>query len=717
VSGDLSRTEVGEVDRTTGLFEDLLLQVMVPLPIEGGLTYSVPSDLAFPVKGSRVLVPVGSRNMVGMAWGLVRDPPMDRLREVKKVLDQESLFPESLMAFLEWISSYYFYPLGKVIAESLPPGLLSARDSRIERISRASSRKRDARPELVTWESSAPENLTGGQEKALSLISRSISGNSFSTILLHGVTGSGKTEVYIRACMHCLGQGRSALVLVPEIAMTAQTVGLFAARFGPDVTVLHSGLTEAQRLDQWWRIRRGESRMVIGTRSAVFAPLCDPGLIIIDEEHDPSYKQEEKLRYQARDLSVLRGHMCGATVVLGSATPSISSYSNALAGRYSLVAMESRVAERPLPEVLMVDRRTAGKNRGGSDRDGAGWITHDLEDAIRATLEKGEQILLFLNRRGFATHVFCPDCGHVFRCPHCEVSLTWHRSGKGEQGSRHRAPSDGRLKCHYCGMESVALPLCPVCGGQGVKAYGYGTERVVSELEEMFPTVRIARLDRDVVQQRRKMEEIIRDFRRGRLDILVGTQMVSKGHDFPGLTLVGILCADISLSFPEYHAAERTFQLLAQVAGRAGRGERPGRVLIQTWLPGHYALKCAMTHDYRAFYEMEARLRSSLCYPPFGRMINLRFSGLGRGRVEESAAAAAALARILSETSGGRVEVLGPAPAPRAKLRDRWRWQVLLKSDSLKALRELCSGVISRRPGLLRPGVRLEIDVDPSSLL
>jgi primosomal protein N' (replication factor Y) len=696
-----------------------LIDIVVPLPIYRALTYILPEDTLFPSKSSRVLVPVGGRNMVGMAWGTpVKKPPSVDLKRVKRILDQEPLLPESLISFLEWTSSYYFYPIGQVIAEALPPGLLSARNRRISQISNGLPKSRDCRPEFLSWSSEIPFHLTREQEEVVNAICDALTTRSYHPILMHGVTGSGKTEVYIQAAGACVRQNRSMLMLVPEIAMTTQAVGWFVSRFGKEVTVLHSGLTEAQRRNQWFRIREGKSRIVVGTRSAIFAPLSAIGLIVVDEEHDPSYKQSEKFRYQARDLALLRGRMSDATVILGSATPSVSSFKNALTGKYQLVIMGKRVAKRSLPEVVVIDRRKKEKKDQYHKLESARpeWLSKELKETTKNTLERGEQVLLFLNRRGFATYVFCPDCGHVFRCPHCEVTLTWHRGDR-----RIKSEKDGVLRCHYCGLESAALPVCPQCMGQAVKAFGYGTERIAADLEEIFPGARIARLDRDTVRARRHMEEVILDFRKGRLDILVGTQMITKGHDFPGLTLVGILWADLSLNFPEYHAAERTFQLLAQVAGRAGRGERPGRVLIQTWLPDHYVLDCAVTHDFKAFYEKESEFRKALGYPPFGRLINLRFSGRKKAQVCDTTDDVARLARKLAKgiksTGGFQVEVLGPAPAPRAKIKDRYRWQILLKSALLSDLRALCSCLLSRKADMIPSSVRMEVDVDPYSLL
>ncbi|MBW1719685.1 MAG: primosomal protein N' [Deltaproteobacteria bacterium] len=696
-----------------------LIDVAVPLPIYTALTYILSGHTLPPPKGARVLVPVGRRNMVGVAWRIPAEkPPSVNLKRVKRILDQGPLLPESLISFLEWTSSYYFYPIGQVIAEALPPGLLSARNRRIAQINGGLPKSRGCRPKFPSWSTEIPLQLTQEQEIVLNAICDALATRSYHPILVHGVTGSGKTEVYLQAAKQCIRQNRSVLILVPEIAMTTQAVGWFISRFGEEVTVLHSGLTEAQRRDQWFRIKKGESRIVIGTRSAIFAPLSDIGLIVVDEEHDPSYKQSEKFRYQARDMALLRGRMSDATVILGSATPSVSSFKNAISGKYQLITMEKRVAERSLPGVVVVDRRKKEKKDQHHKLKSArpGWLSEELKEATRDTLERGEQVLLFLNRRGFATYVFCPDCGHVFRCPHCEVTLTWHRGDK-----RTNSEKDGVLRCHYCGMESAALPVCPQCMGQAVKALGYGTEKIATDLEEIFPGARIARLDRDTVRARRHMEEVVLDFRKGHLDILVGTQMITKGHDFPGLTLVGVLCADLSLNFPEYHATERTFQLLSQVAGRAGRGERPGRVIIQTWLPDHYVLDCATTHDFNAFYEKESKLRKALGYPPFGRLINLRFSGRKKAQICDTTGNVARLAKKLAKgiksTGGSQVEVLGPAPAPRAKIKDRYRWQILLKSSSLADLRALCTGLLSRKADMVPSSVRMEVDVDPYSLL
>ncbi len=689
-----------------------LLNVVLPLPIPGPLTYALGPGMEVPPRGARVVVPVGRRNMVGVAMGEVHKAPEGiGLRTVTRVLDNVPLVPECLLELAQWASSYYFYPLGKAISEILPPGLLSARKRGIEKILSGKKGRGVQEPEFLVWEN-VPEDvvLTEHQKKALSIVSEGLSRRAFLPLLLHGVTGSGKTEVYLQAAHDTLSQGRQVLVMVPEISMTAQTVGRFTSRFGPQVTVLHSGLTEAQRREQWRRVRQGESNLVVGTRSAVFAPLENIGLIVVDEEHDPSYKQESRLRYHARDLAVVRAKYHGAVVLLGSATPSVVTFWNARSGRYRLLEMPERVAKSVLPTVQIVDRREKEKKKKGVTR--PLWLSTELREAMEYTLERGEQVLLFLNRRGYANYTFCPECGHVFKCRHCEVSLTYHREKAGRGAGEE-------LVCHYCGFHIPALPICPQCKGQAVRATGYGTERVATELMELFPEIAVGRLDKDTATSSRKLQELLRAFHHREIQVLVGTQMISKGHDFPGLTLVGVLWADLSLNLPEYHAPERTFQLLIQVAGRAGRRGLPGKVIIQTYLPEHYALKCVQANDLQGFYQRELALRRELSYPPFGRLINLRFSGKSKARVVKAAERVASVARAASFRleEKEKVEVLGPAPAPMSRLKGKFRYQILFKSTSIKPLRQLFSLVSIQAHAVLGSAVRMEVDVDPLSLL
>ncbi len=517
--------------------------------------------------------------------------------------------------------------------------------------------------------------------------------------LLFGVTGSGKTEVYLRAIAACLDRGKGALVMVPEIALTPQLVARFRARFGDELAVLHSGLADADRHAMWTRLRRGEVRVAIGARSALFAPVPELGLIIVDEEHDSSFKQEEGVRYQARDMALLRAHRLRAAVVLGSATPSLESVELARKGRLvELVLPDRAVAEATMPVVTLVDLR-----RNGAGPTGNKLLSLPLHRAIEQTLAKGEQTILFLNRRGFAPSVVCSACGMVETCRACSVALTYHRG-------RHAG-----LVCHYCDFHGPLPDACSACRAPALELEGLGTERLEDTVAASFPTARVARLDRDVAQGARA-EAILERVRKGEIDILVGTQMVTKGHDLPGVTLVGVLNADAALSLPDFRAAERGFQLLVQVAGRAGRRERPGRVLIQTRTPEHPAIQLAARHDVRAFWDHELRDRREVGYPPFSRLALIRVDALEEDLARDAAAKLAAHARTSKEALDRRVEVLGPSAAPLARLRGRFRFRVMLRATDRAPLRAVLADlreVIER----VDRNIRVVVDVDPVALL
>ncbi len=539
-----------------------------------------------------------------------------------------------------------------------------------------------------------PPQLTDEQERALAELLEANRRGGFASFLLHGVTGSGKTEVYLRLIAQNIELGRDALVLVPEISLTPQLAARFRARFGNQVAVLHSGLTDAERYGQWRLIRSAQVRIVVGARSAVFAPLAHLGVIVVDEEHDTSFKQAEGVHYNGRDLALVRAKQAGAVVVLGSATPSLESYRGALQGRLRLLELPHRATPRPLPEVRLVDLRTY---RTGPD----GILSAPLADALLETLERGEQAILFLNRRGFSSFVLCRACGQPFRCEHCSVTLTYHRSLE-------------RLLCHYCGY-SIAVPkTCPACTAERIALLGLGTEQVETFLAERFPGARIARLDRDTATSH-GMRAILSRVGRREVDILVGTQMVTKGHDFPHVTLVGVICADLGLHFPDFRSAEHTFQLLTQVAGRAGRGDRPGQVLIQTYSPQHPSLLAASAHDYRAFYEAEVGSRRELNYPPFAYLAALRLDGADASAV---ALAAQRLAdhghRLLAGSS--EVLLLGPAEAPIQRLKGRSRWLLLCKASERPPLRRLLDALVAEQ--VAPPSaVRVTVDVDPLFML
>ena len=547
-------------------------------------------------------------------------------------------------------------------------------------------------------ESDIPENLTAEQNRALKHIVPALEKETFTPFLLHGVTGSGKTEVYLQAAATALELGKSVLVLVPEIALATQLEAHFIARFGTRVALLHSGLSSGQRFDQWRRIVQGEADVVIGARSAVFAPLAEPGLIIVDEEHDSSYKQDDGFRYHARDLAVLRASQSPAVVILGSATPAVTSYYHAGMGKYTLLELDKRIEERPLPLVEVVDMQSV-RTVSGRPPVFSPLFVRDL----RENFARGEQSLVFLNRRGYANFMICRDCGTTVQCRHCQVSLTLHRS-------------KNKLLCHYCGFTSSSNILCANCKSSSMTAIGIGTERLEHELAELLPGARIARLDRDTCKSRKDYIKILQDVHKGNVDILLGTQMITKGHHFPNVTLVGIVLADTGLGLPDFRAGERTFQLISQVTGRAGRGEKPGRVIVQTFQPDHYSIAMAKNHDYTGMYAKEIEMRKVLSYPPFSRLVNVRVEGREDAYVQEVAARIANLARKNQQSAG--LEILGPAPAPLTRLRDKYRWQLLIKGARIKVLHSLLLRLEGEIDSLNRAaGVKVSIDIDPEYMM
>lgn len=544
-----------------------------------------------------------------------------------------------------------------------------------------------------------PENLTDEQAVALDQLLPAIQQQKFNTFLLHGITGSGKTEVYLRAAAAALEQSRSVLVLVPEIALATQIEAHFLTRFGSAVGLLHSGLTAGQRFDQWNRIIKGEARVVIGARSAIFAPLPDLGLIVVDEEHDSSYKQDDGFRYQARDLAVLRGSQCNGVVLLGSATPSSISYHHALHGKYRLLTMDKRIENRPLPAVEVVNMLAMQTVSGRPP-----VFSNVLVKGLRQNLENGEQSLVFLNRRGFANFMMCRDCGQPVQCRNCQISLTLHKA------------SD-KLLCHYCGYTMPGQTVCAKCKSAALVAIGVGTERLQVELAGLFPKARIERLDRDTCARRNDYLKILKAVHRGEVDILLGTQMITKGHHFPNVTLVGIVLADTGLGLPDFRAGERTFQLISQVAGRAGRGDRPGRVIVQTFQPEHHSIEMSTRHDYLGMYNREIALRKRLDYPPFARLINLRIEGKEEKDVHAAARELGVKAMRLCKKNS-QPQVLGPAPAPLARLRDKYRYQLLLKGRELDSLHLLVHRLQKDITLFNNAGkVKIAVDVDPESMM
>jgi primosomal protein N' (replication factor Y) len=535
------------------------------------------------------------------------------------------------------------------------------------------------------------------QNQALQEISQNLGKNIFTPILLHGVTGSGKTEVYLNAIENVLSAGGSAIYLVPEIALTPQLISRVAYRFDEqNIAVLHSGIAEAIRYDQWRQIKRGKVNLVIGARSALFAPLANLNLIIVDEEHDASYKQDERLCYHARDLAVLKAKQSKATVILGSATPGLRSFFNAKTKKYRYLELRERVNNKPLPKVEIIDMK-AQKEKLGK----APILSDALISAIGETLSRNEQVLLFLNKRGFDTFLVCADCGHNFRCPNCAVSLKNHLA-------------ENLIKCHYCDYTQKALPLCPSCKGNRVLTYGVGTQKLEKEIELLFPTARLQRMDSDTTARKGSQEQILSALEKNEIDILIGTQMITKGHDFPFITLVGVISADTSLNIPDFRASERTFQMLTQVAGRGGRGNAPGRVIIQTFNPEHYALKHAQSHDYKSFYAEEIQFRQALQYPPFGRIINVRLSSIKKETLVERANIIGKMAKKLAARLNTTAQIIGPAESPLAKIRGRFRYQMLIKGQDLSVLHHIAQELLQKHTDST---VKVTIDVDPESFM
>ncbi|MGE0825015.1 MAG: primosomal protein N' [Candidatus Binatia bacterium] len=681
--------------------------------------------LTSPGEMLHVMLPGGIRNESERIVRLKREPKKNRIRNGEHmcssidehVSKQEvavrdgvfSLIENEILAFLAKRSrvatktlNRYFpsAPLHKALHRLSARGLIEIKDHLPRR--RAVQRGNSS---SLSVENRCRDSqiifLSSAQTQAVQQIDAALQAKSFRSFLLYGVTGSGKTEVYLHAADHALAMGKSVLILVPEIALTSQLVERVEQRFGAQVAVLHSGMMASERWRQWRRIASGEAKIVVGVRSAVFAPLGHLGLIIVDEEHDVAYKQQDGMRYNARDLAVMRGQLASCPVVLGSATPSLESHVNGQTGRYEVITLPERVEDRPLPTVEIVDLRREGKS-GNTDA----IFSRSLQHALVENYQAGKQSLLFVNRRGYANYLQCHLCGEVVMCPRCSVSLTFHLRGR-------------ILRCHYCGFGQSAFDQCPACHESSLTGSGFGTEQVEEALRCLLPDARAARLDRDSVSRRGALEQILKAWRGHEFDVLIGTQMVAKGHDVPNVTLVGVLRADSSLHFPDFRSSERTFQVLTQVSGRAGRGHDPGRVIIQTYVPQHYSLRFAVQHDYSRFATYELRYRKQLGYPPFARMVSIRCEGKDGDSVRACLEHIAEKVGVLSqEVRENTPIVLGPAPAPLERVNGRQRWQILIKGRDRRVLHELVKKACPEKQSHFRAtGTRLIIDVDPYDML
>lgn len=670
-----------------------LAEVALDIPIQGTLTYRIPPAIADMVRpGCVVEVPLRRRRARGVVLEVRCCPAAEgEFKDLLALLENEPIFTASELEWYTRAARYYLRPLGQVLATALNPvDALPRREGKTREGLQSSSREEGPHR--------SPPVLTKDQAQAVEEILPAIRSGRFQAFLLWGVTGSGKTEVYLRAAQAAVERGKQALVLVPEISLTHQLVREFRSRFGDKIAVLHSRLSKGERTQMWLAVHRGEVPLVLGARSAIFAPCHSLGLIIVDEEHDPSYKQEEGFRYNARDLALLRGKLCGLPVLLGSATPSLETYCNARLGKFRILSLPERLEGRPLPQTQIVDLRRQSKAKAKPRP-----ISPHLQQAMAETLDRGEQVVLFLNRRGYATFLICLDCGHVFKCANCSVTLVHHLS-------------EGTLRCHYCGWRQPTPALCPSCWGTRVSDLGMGTEALEEAVKESFPKARVLRMDKDTTTRRHAQAEMLRAWRRGEADVLIGTQMVAKGHHVPNVTLVGVIVADTSLNLPDFRASERTFQLLLQVAGRAGRGERPGRVVVQTYDPGHPAVIFSARKDFEAFASMELAQRKEAGYPPFGYLVLFRISSPREDWTVTWAGVLGDVARSLCRAVP-TVQCLGPSPAPIWRLKGRFRWQLLLKGPSRAALHKLAAQVLDQASSKLPSKVRLTVDVDPQSFL
>jgi primosomal protein N' (replication factor Y) len=548
-------------------------------------------------------------------------------------------------------------------------------------------------------------NLNPAQCEALETITSAVASNEFRPLLLHGVTGSGKTAVYLAAMRRTLDAGRTTILLVPEIGLTPAMAAQLHHVFGSEVALLHSALTPEERGEQWHRIRKGEARVVVGTRSAIFAPVADLGLVVVDEEQDGSYKQESMPRYHARDVAVMRAKLAGAAVVLGSATPSLETWHNAATGKYQLIKITERVMDRPLPEVRLVDMRQEFHETGAEH-----LFSRALIEETQTTLDRGEQAIILLNRRGYSFVVICRACGIKLECENCSIALTYHKAiVTGDE----RATGQ-RLECHYCGYKKTVPKRCPACDSEFLYFLGAGSQQGEERLQEIFPNARIGRMDRDTVRGRNDMERLLMRLHSGEINLLVGTQMIAKGHDIHGVTLVGVVGCDFALGLPDFRAAERVFQLLTQVSGRAGRGELPGRVLVQTYHTDHYAVQFAAEHNFAGFVEKELRFRRAMHYPPYAALANVL---LHSQRLEEAAGWASALGRWCHETTLRNVRVLGPATAPIAKIKRTYRFHLVMKGETRTALQRALRALLAHAEQTEIPRGNLIIDVDPVNLM
>ncbi|PRX33537.1 replication restart DNA helicase PriA [Orenia metallireducens] len=744
------------------------VEVMVDVPVDQvdrPFTYKVPERLESQIKvGKKVVVPFGRQRVAGYIIGELEADEEDfkfAIKPINKVLTEFTFFDEELLELAKWMSEYYQSYLISSLKAIVPSGQTKIKTKQVvklaqsvaesekllEQISDRAYKQQEVFSFLIdnpncnlsnteladrlettsglirtlinkgylqyiekevkrnphshhNFKATQPLAPTSEQQVAIEEISAALEQQESSTILLKGVTGSGKTEVYLQVIAKALEAGKDTIVLVPEISLTPQTIARFKGRFGDQVAVLHSQLSAGERFDEWRRIKFADVKIVVGARSAVFAPFNNLGLIIIDEEHETSYKQEDHPKYHAREVAVKRAELAGAVTVLGTATPSLEAYHRTETGEYKLVELKKRIDDRPLPKVELIDMREELKAGNKT------MFSQLLQKEIIDRLEKGEQTMIFLNRRGFSTFVQCRECGHVMKCNDCDVSLTYHAT-------------PNILQCHYCDHQEQVPNICPNCESIYIKYFGVGTQKVEEGLKEFFPEAKVARMDVDTTRRKGEYERILSAFKAGKIDILVGTQMIAKGHDFSNVTLVGVITADTALNLPDFRAGERTFQLLTQVAGRTGRGDKPGEVIIQSYTPEHYSIQFSKMHDYNGFYNFEIETRKFASYPPFTHIISIVVSDEREDKVIEVSNLLSDIIREkLHKLDEEGIMLLGPVQAPLSKVRGQHRWQLLLKGGDLDTMRSINQESLMKLNELSTlKTIKVSVDVDPLGML
>jgi primosomal protein N' (replication factor Y) len=661
----------------------LFAEVVLFLPLDKPFHYRIPQEFFEKIKrGIRVEVPFGSRKVLGCVTSIINESQVPDIRDILSLCDQEPVFSEEMFKLASWLKENYVCSPGEALS-AIVPANLHAPKRKLKKSAEKEDTPVSSRKEIV---------LTPKQKTAVDSIISYVDNSKFGCFVLHGVTGSGKTEVYLEVIEEAMKRGKTAVYLLPEISLTPQFIKIVQDKFPGLVGVWHSRLTGSQRYKTWDAARRGKIKIMLGARSALFAPFQNLGVIIIDEEHEPTYKQDQKPTYHSREVAIARARLNGAVVILGSATPSLEAYYGTQRGEYSLLEIDERIDKRAMPLVKIVDCNALPvKSR---------IITRPLSEALTRVLARREQAIIFLNRRGFSPAVVCPRCGNVCQCKRCAVSLVYHKT-------------TNDLRCHYCGAVQPWLQQCPSCGYRELSVFGVGTQKVEMELKRMFPQGRVFRLDRDTASHRDVYYKAYEQFRNENYDILLGTQMVAKGFDFPRVTLVGVIDADVALYLPDFRAAERTFQLITQVAGRSGRSDLGGEVIVQTRYPDHYAILASKTHNYKGFYEKELHYRMQMNYPPFTRFVNILVRASKEERAKDAITKITADLRKLKEKENLKYDILGPVPAAHSRIRRLFRWQVLLKGDSASVL----NAARSIRNYYLPRGILLNVDVDPQDVI